>query len=670
MTSKLNWGILAAGGIAQAFARGLKTCKTGNAYAIASRDIEKAKKFAADFAFERSFGNYDDLLNDPKVDAVYIATPHPQHVEWAMKAIEKKKHVLVEKPLAINHADAMAIFEAAREFDVMVMEAFMYRCHPVTAKMLELVKSGAIGQVRSINATFSFYAHFEEEGRLFANEFAGGGILDVGCYPVSISRLIAGATMGREFADPVEVKGVAHIGQSGVDEWAAGVLRFENGILAQMACGIALNQDNIVRIFGEDGNLTLPNPYPHARSGSDVTPIIFQNYKDKTTTEVKVQADVTSYSLEADAFRTALALGRREAIYPAPTWADTLSNLKVMDRWRAEIGLTYDQETAKAYRTTTVRGRKLAAVPNTTMKYGKIERVERPVSRLIMGVDNQTGLPHAAVMFDDFFERGGNTFDTAHIYAGGRQERLLGDWIRLRSVRADVNVIVKGAHTPWCTPRYLTTQLHESLERLQIDCADVYLMHRDNPEIAVKEFVDVLNEHVRAGRIKAFGGSNWSVARIAEANEYARQNGLQGFSVASNNLSLAKMNRPIWGGCVTANDPVSLDYLQSTQLSLLSWSSQARGFFLPGMADPANRDNREMVEVWYSEDNFERLRRAKELAAKLNVSPMNLALAWVLHQEFPAFALIGPRTLEETRTSWPALGIELTREQVKWLNLQ
>ena len=670
MTSQHNWGILGAGGIARAFAHGIKTSQTGHAYAIASRDHSKAEKFAADFGFQKSFGSYDNLLNDPEVDAVYIATPHPQHVEWAMRAIEKKKHILVEKPIALNHADAMAIFEAALENDVMVMEGFMYRCHPATAKVIELIKAGAIGDVRVINATFSFHSNSNDESRLFSNEFAGGGILDVGCYTVSVSRLIAGVTMGKDFAEPVEVMGVAQLGTTGVDEWAVGTLKFENGILAQMACGIAVNQENVVRIFGSDGSITLSNPYPHARTGSDVTPIVVRKYRDNATTDVKVQANVTSYSFEVDAFGHALAQRRREAIPPAPTWADTLGNMKTLDRWRSDVGLIYEQETPKAYRQTTVRGKTLASPSTGAMKYGRIAHLEKEVSRLIMGVDNQVGFPHAAVMFDDFFERGGNTFDTAFVYSGGRLEGMLADWMTVRGVRNDVNVIVKGAHTPYCNPTDLSMQLIESLKRLRVDSADIYMMHRDNPAVPVKEFVDVLNEHVRAGRIKTFGGSNWSPARVAEANEYARKNGQQGFSVVSNNLSLAKMVKPIWDGCIVANDPESLAFFKATQLPLLSWSSQARGFFLPGVADPSKRDNPEMVEVWYSDDNFERLRRTRELAAKSNASPINLALAWVLNQAFPTFALIGPRTLEETRTSWPALTIELTPEQVTWLNLE
>src|SRR5690242_1678163 len=115
-----------------------------------------------------------------------------------------------------------------------------------------------------------------------------------------------------------------------------------------------------------------------------------------------------------------------------------------------------------------------------------------------MGVDNQPNYPHATVMFDDFFARGGNAFDTAHIYAGGRHEQLLGQWVKARGLREQVSIIAKGAHTPYCDPRSITTQLRISLERLQTDYADLYLMHRDNPEIPVGEFVDVLNEHLKA----------------------------------------------------------------------------------------------------------------------------------------------------------------------------
>ena len=171
-----------------------------------------------------------------------------------------------------------------------------------------------------------------------------------------------------------------------------------------------------------------------------------------------------------------------------------------------------------------------------------------------MGVDNQPNLAHASVIFDDFYEKGGNTFDTAYIYGDGWSERFLGQWVVNRGLRKEVVLISKGAHTPHCTPEGITRQLHKSLERLKTDHLDIYIMHRDNPEVPVGEFVDILNEHHRAGRIRVFGGSNWSIRRIEEANTYAEVNGLRGLSLLSNNFSLARMVNPVWDGCIAASE--------------------------------------------------------------------------------------------------------------------
>jgi aryl-alcohol dehydrogenase-like predicted oxidoreductase len=205
---------------------------------------------------------------------------------------------------------------------------------------------------------------------------------------------------------------------------------------------------------------------------------------------------------------------------------------------------------------------------------------------------------------------------------------------------------------------------------MQMDFTDIYVMHRDNIDIPVGEFIDVMNEHVKAGRMKVFGGSNWTLSRVDEANAYAKKKGLQGFSVVSNNFSLARMVDPVWKGCIAASDPESRAWFTKTQTALLSWSSQARGFFLPGRAAPDKLEDKEMSRCWYSDDNFKRLDRATELAKKYNVSPINIALAYVLKQPFPTIALIGPRLLSETRTSLPGLTVELTDAEVKYLNLE
>jgi predicted dehydrogenase/aryl-alcohol dehydrogenase-like predicted oxidoreductase len=666
---KVNWGIISTGAIAKTFARNLAAAKTGRLVAVASRSQASADAFAAEFKVPRAHASYEAILADRDIDAVYIAPPHPWHAEWAIKAARAGKHVLVEKPAGINHAQLMAMIEAAVASDVFFMEAFMYRCHPQTAKLIELIKSKTIGEVRVIQSAFSFHAGFNADSRLFSNALTGGGILDVGCYPMSISRLIAGAATGEDFADPIEVKGAGHLGQTGVDEWAIASARFPGDIVAQLATGISVNQDNTLRIFGSEGRISLPNPFVCNRTAPEQGKIIVERKGEGAAREIDVEAAVTSFTYEADVAGNAILAGKKQASSPAMSWGDSLGNLRALDQWRESIKLAYDSEKPDHYSRVTVGGSPLRAAATTNMKYGRIAGLDKKISRLVMGVDNQNALPHAMVMFDDFFERGGNTFDTGFVY-GQRRSELLGQWINIRGVRDQVSVLVKGAHTPFCDPKSLSTQLTWNLEWLGTDYADIYLMHRDNPEIPVGEFVDVLNEHARAGRIKVFGGSNWSLSRIDEANAYAKKKGLQGFTVVSNNFSLARMVEAPWKGCISASDADSRAWFTRTQTPLLAWSSQARGFFLPGRAAPDRLDDKEMARCWYSEDNFQRLARVNELAKKKNVLPINIALAYVLSQPFPTYALIGPRKLDETRTSLPALDVDLTPDELKWLNLE
>ena len=247
-------------------------------------------------------------------------------------------------------------------------------------------------------------------------------------------------------------------------------------------------------------------------------------------------------------------------------------------------------------------------------------------------------------------------------------EEVLGRWVKSRGVREEVVILDKGAHTPFCDPENLTKQLLIGLERLQMDYVDIYMMHRDNPEIPVGEFVEVLNEHLQAGRMRAFGGSNWTLERVDAANAYAQEKGLVGFSAVSNNFSLARMVAPPWGGCIQSADAESRAWFERTGIPLMPWSSQARGFFVFG--DPDNTDNAEFVRCWYAEDNFKRLERTRELAAKLDVEPVNVALAYVLCQPFSTFPLIGPRRIAETRSCFRALEIQLSPDDLRRLNLE
>ena len=342
-TDQLNWGILATGEIARAFAEGLATSRTGRLVAVGSRSRASAEEFGRRYNVPNRHGSYEALLADPQVQAVYVSTPHPFHLEWAVKAVNAGKHVLCEKPLGLNAAQAIQMIEAARANDVFFMEAFMYRCHPQTRRLVELIRENAVGEVRVIQASFSFSAPFNPNGRLWSNALGGGGILDVGCYPVSMSRLVAGVALGSDGpAEPVAVTGAAKLNETtGVDEYAVGTLQFPGGILASVATGIAVEQENAVRIFGTEGTIYVPVPWVPSREGG-VSTIVVHRRGESSPREVRIESDRQIYGIEADV--VAANIGRRQAPFPAMSWEDTVGNMRTLDAWRRAVGLVYAAE--------------------------------------------------------------------------------------------------------------------------------------------------------------------------------------------------------------------------------------------------------------------------------------------------------------------------------------
>lgn len=337
----LAWGILGTGTIAHTFAEGLVRSRTGKLVAVGSRQIASATAFAAKQSGVKAHGSYDDLLADPDVHAVYISTPHPLHAEWSIKAARAGKHILCEKPLTLNHAEAVRVVEEARAHGVFLMEAFMYRCHPQTARLVELLRSGAIGEVGVIQATFSFRTDFDAKGRHFANELGGGGILDVGCYTTSMARLIAGARQGLPFLDPTRITGVARLHPAtGTDLYALATAEFAGGMLAQLASGVNLNQDTGLRVFGSAGAIHVPTPFVFSREGGTSTIHLQRDGKDPEV--IVIDCPDYLYALEADAVADALAAGWRES--PFMSVADSLGNMRALDDWRASAGLVYESE--------------------------------------------------------------------------------------------------------------------------------------------------------------------------------------------------------------------------------------------------------------------------------------------------------------------------------------
>ncbi|KTR38384.1 oxidoreductase [Curtobacterium oceanosedimentum] len=636
---------------------------TGILVAAGSSSPDRAQAFA-DEAVEHGFadvraGEYDAVLADTAVDAVYVSTVHTGHADLVLRALDAGKAVLCEKPLAPNHGTAMALVDAARQAGLPLVEAYMYRFHPQTAALLDLVRDGVVGRVTHVDASFAFRSG-ERTGRLFDVATAGGGILDVGGYPVTMAAAVVQAATGVAVAEPVELSATGTLGPTGVDEWTVAHLTYRDGTTASVRTGVRVQDENAVTVHGTRGRIVLTDPWTLS---ADPTITVHTVDEDPRTLSF---AGAEPYALEADATTAALASGAVEAAQM--TLDETLATARTLDRWRAAIGLRYPFE-AETADVPTVSGRPLRVRDDAPMRYGEVPGVGKRMSRLVMGVDNQPDLAHASAIFDMFVEQGGNVFDTGYIYGGGVLEGRLGRWIQNRGIRDDVVVITKGAHTPYCDPESLTRQLLESLDRQGTDHADIYMMHRDNPAVPVGEFVDVLDEHRRAGRIRVFGGSNWTPARFDEANAYAAANGRHGFEVLSNHFGLAEAYDVPWDGCEHATDPASKRWLEERQVPLLPWSSQARGFFT-GRAAPGDTSDAELVRCYYSDDNFERLRRARELGEQYGVPATAIALAYVLHQPFPTFPLFGPRTIAEARSSMTGLSVELSPEQVAWLDLR
>lgn len=317
------------------------------------------------------------------------------------------------------------------------------------------------------------------------------------------------------------------------------------------------------------------------------------------------------------------------------------------------------------------------------MLYGTVPGVGKKISRLVQGtVPVGSGNPDSYALLDAVFEAGCTAFDTAHVYGGGDNERVFGKWIRDRGVRSKVVILAKGAHhsgdrrrvTPWD----IAADLHDTLARLQTDYLDLYVLHRDDPSVPVGPIVEALNRWKDAGKIRAFGGSNWSHKRIQQANAYAAKYGLTPFAVSSPNFSLADQVREPWGECLTISGPANEEARQwyaRSKVALFPWSSLAGGFF----SGRIRRDNldtfkdgldRLAVDCYAREDNFQRLDRAEELARAKGYTIPQIALAYVMNQPLNIFALVGCRTGEEFRQNAEALKIRLTEREMAYLDLR
>ncbi len=301
---KVRWGVLSTANIGRAAVNpAIQASTNGELVAVASRDGERAKAFAEQWGIPRHLGSYEALIEDEGVDALYIPLPNSLHCEWTIRALERGKHVLCEKPLGLTQAECEEMSAVAEASGVHLMEAFMYRFHPQTAKALEIVGSGALGDVETIRSTFTFRLTRPDNIRWSA-DLGGGALMDVGCYCVNVSRTIAGA-------EPVEAQAFADWADTGVDRRLVGTLLFEGGTIAQFDCSLSLERREWYELAGSDGSLLVPAAFLPGMADT----VLYERH-GRTDPIDHVVAGDDEYRLMVEHFGD-VVLGRGSLRYPA-----------------------------------------------------------------------------------------------------------------------------------------------------------------------------------------------------------------------------------------------------------------------------------------------------------------------------------------------------------------
>jgi len=312
---KVRWGILGCADIAvRKLIPGILSSETGELHAIASRDRAKAEDVARRFGAPRAYGSYEELLQDPDVDAVYIPLPNHLHKPWTVRAAEAGKHVLCEKPIGLDAREAQAMVDACRAHGVHLAEAFMYRHHPRYRRVLELVQSGAIGPVRGIRGSFTFNNAADRSNIRYRRDWGGGSLYDVGCYPISAARLILGE-------EPVAATAHAFFSpdHDGVDMYLAGLVEFAGGVSLTFDCGMWAAERNEIEVVGADGRLILERAF----LGEPVTLRVISPDGDR----VETFDPLDPYALEVDDLGRAVLEGKPLRFPPE----DAVANMRVLD---------------------------------------------------------------------------------------------------------------------------------------------------------------------------------------------------------------------------------------------------------------------------------------------------------------------------------------------------
>ncbi len=328
MTETVRWGVLGPGGISTGFAEAMQLVDGGTIVAVASRSAERADAFADRFGIARHYDSYEAIADDPEVDAVYVGTPHSRHLVDTLMALEAGKHVLCEKPLALHAGDAARMVAAARARRLFLMEAIWSRFLPAYVALGDVLASGRIGQPVVVEADFGFHRPFDPTHRLFDPELGGGGLLDLGIYPLQLCSLVLGPP------DDIAAEGV--IGDSGVDELVAAVLHHPSGTLGVIKAGLRANLSCTARISGSEGSIRLP-AFMHCPTSITV---------NSPAGEERIDGSYEGNGLrfEIAEVHRCLAAGLTES--PTMTLDETIRLARTMDEIRAQIGLVYPGEQA------------------------------------------------------------------------------------------------------------------------------------------------------------------------------------------------------------------------------------------------------------------------------------------------------------------------------------